>query len=69
MFQQRLSRNEQYILESQKVYLENLEKVESGIDSRNLTIGWGESLGSYLPERCAITIIICNGDDPTQSQT
>ena len=54
---------------SHKVYRENHEKLESGIDSRRKKLSRGENPERNLPVRCTITITICKSDDSTQSQT
>ena len=50
-----------------KVYRENHEKLESGIDCKMKNLNWGENSERYLPGRCTITITICDSDDATES--
>ena len=45
-----------------KVHHGNRENLESRTES-----SWGENSERYIPGRCAVTIIICNDDDTTQS--
>ena len=49
------------ILRSHKVYREYYGKLESGTDSRK------KELNRDLSGRCAVTVIICNSDDATES--
>ena len=63
----RLPQNIQEIRQSHKVYQKYHGKLESGTDSRRKKLNWGENPEKDLPEGYAITIIICNSDDATQS--
>ena len=65
----RQSQNVQDIQGSHKVYRENHEKLERGIDSKKEKLSWGENPERNLLGRCAITITICNKDYATQSYT
>ena len=65
----RLSQNEQDIQRSHKVYRKYHGKQDSGTDSRKKKLGWGENPERNFPERCAITITICNSNDVTESRT
>ena len=61
--------NVQDIRWSQKLYRENHKHLKSGIDSKTEMLNWSENPKRYIPGRCTITVIICNGDDATQTHT
>ena len=65
----KLPQNVQDISRSHKLYRENYEKLESGIDIRREKLSWSKDLGRYIPGRCPITIAICNSDDTTKPYT
>ena len=46
-----------------------MNKLKSGIDSRNKRFSEGENPEGYIPGRGAITVIICNSDDATKKYT
>ena len=54
-----LSKNAQNIHSSHRIYQENHGNLEIGIDSRRKNLSYGKNIDSYIPGRCAITIIIC----------
>ena len=58
-----------YIRLSRKLYLENHENLESGIDSRRENLSWNKYPKRYIPRRCTITIIIYKCDDDAESHT
>ena len=64
-----LSQNVLVIRRSHKVYRENHGNLESGIDRRRKKFSWGKDPERYIPERCSITITLCNNDDATQTHT
>ena len=61
----RLFQNVQDIPQSHKVYQKYQEKLESQTDSRRKKLSWRENPERDLPERCAITITICDRDNAT----
>ena len=69
MLDNRQSQNVLDSRQSRKVYRENHEKLESGIDYKRKKFSWGENPKRYTPGRCAINITICNSYDATQSRT
>ena len=50
---------------SHKLYRENHENLESGIDSRRKKLSWGEGPRRYISRRCTITVTIHNCHDAT----
>ena len=61
----KLPRNTQNIRWSHKLYWENHENLESGIDSRREKLRSSNGLKRYISRRCTITITIHNCDDTT----
>ena len=53
----KLPPNVQYIRRSHKIYRENQENMESGIDSGKEKLCWSEDPEMYIWGRCAITNI------------
>ena len=43
------------------------KELGSGTNSRRKKLDWGENPERNLPERCTVTITICNSDDTIQS--
>ena len=64
----KMTQNIQDIGRSHKLYQENHENLEREIDSMRQNLSWNEDPGWYNPERCTITITICNCVDNTQPQ-
>ena len=60
----KLSQNVQNITWSHKLYRENYENLESGINSKREKLSWNEDLKRYITRRCTITIN--NYDDATK---
>ena len=65
----KLPQNEQNITWSHKLYRQNHENLESGIDSRRMKLSWNKDPNSYFPRRCSVTLIIYNCHDATQPHT
>ena len=65
----KLPQNGQDIRRSHKLYRENYEILEIGIDSRREKLSWVKNPERYLPGKFAIIITIYDNDDATQSQT
>ena len=61
----KLPQNVQNIKWSHRLYRENHENLESGIDSRREKLSWSEGPMRYISKRCTITITIHNCDDAT----
>ena len=61
----KLPQNVQNIKWSHKLYWENHENQESGIDSRRMELSWSEVPKWYFSRRCTIIIIIHNCHDAT----
>ena len=59
-----LSQNVQNIRWNHKLYRENHENPESGIDRRREKFSWNKDPKRYIPRRCTITISIYNCDVP-----
>ena len=55
--------NVQNITWSHKLYRENLENLESGIDRRREKLSWSEDPMSYISSICTITVTIYTCDD------
>ena len=56
----KLSLNVQNISWSHKLYRENHENLESGIDSRRKKLSWSKDPKRYFSRRCTITVTIHN---------
>ena len=61
----KLPQNVQNLRWNHKLYWKSHENLESGIDSRIEKLSWSKDPERYIPERCTITITICNCDDAT----
>ena len=61
----KLSQNVQNFTWSHKLYRENHENLESGIDSGRKKVSWNKDLKRYFPRRFSITLIIHNCHDAT----
>ena len=57
------------ISDEDKLYRENHENLESGIDSRREKLSWNKDPKRYIPLRCSVTIIYYDYDDATQPHT
>ena len=68
-YDNKIPQNVQDIRRSHKLYWENYENLENGIDSRREKLSWNEDPERYIPERRAITTTICNSDDATEPHT
>ena len=61
----KLPQNVQNIRWSNKLYQENHENLESGIDSRREKLSWKKDPNRYILGRCTITVTIHNCHDAT----
>ena len=62
----KLPQKVQNIRWSHKLYLENDENLERGIDNRREKLSWSEDPKRYIPRRCTIIITIYNCDNATR---
>ena len=61
----KLPQNVQNITWSHKLYRENHENLESGIDSRRKKLRWSKDPKGYISRRCSITVNIHDCHDTT----
>ena len=61
----KLPQNVQNITWNHKLYLENHENLESGIDSSRKKLSWSKDPKRYISRRCIITVTIHNCHDAT----
>ena len=61
----KLPQNVQNITWSHKLYRENHENLESGIDSKRKKLSWNKDPKMYFSRRCTITVTIHNCHDAT----